>query len=177
MADFKKAYEMLIENEGGYANNPNDKGGETYKGIARKYWPDWSGWITVDEYKSKQNFPISLEVNAELQKMVENFYKENFWDKVYGDSILENEIAFSIFDFAVNAGISTSVKLMQKAIGTADDGIIGKQTLSLINSVDKELFNAKFAIEKIKKYVRIVENDKSQGVFLLGWVKRTVKDF
>lgn len=39
MADFDKAHLEVMGNEGGYANNPVDAGGETYKGIARKFWP------------------------------------------------------------------------------------------------------------------------------------------
>ena len=55
MANFQQAFQHTAAAEGGYSNNPKDKGGETYRGIARKYWPDWAGWIIVDEYK--RNMP------------------------------------------------------------------------------------------------------------------------
>ena len=35
MADFKIAFEKVLEQEGGYVNDVNDPGGETYKGVAR----------------------------------------------------------------------------------------------------------------------------------------------
>lgn len=41
----------ILGHEGGYANHPADKGGETYRGISRKANPDWVGWKYIDEVK------------------------------------------------------------------------------------------------------------------------------
>ena len=35
MADFKKAIDKILVNEGGYVNDPTDKGGETKFGISK----------------------------------------------------------------------------------------------------------------------------------------------
>ena len=172
MANYPKAFARLIINEGGYTINPN----ETYKGVDRKFWPNWEGWPIIDSYKAKPNFPFTLEVNETLQSMINTFYKENFWDKVMGEYIINQDVAFSIFDFAVNAGHSTSIQLAQKAVGANVDGIMGKQTLGLINSTDKELFLAKFALAKIAKYVKIIDSDKSKVEFFFGWVKRVINN-
>ena len=43
MAIFKKAYEPVRQWEGGWCNVEGDRGGETYAGIARNFWPDWPG--------------------------------------------------------------------------------------------------------------------------------------
>ena len=48
---FDNAFAHTQTNEGGYANNKADLGGETYAGISRKYHPKWSGWAIVDELK------------------------------------------------------------------------------------------------------------------------------
>ena len=40
MADFATAYAPLAGFEGGWCNVQGDSGGETYAGIARRYWPD-----------------------------------------------------------------------------------------------------------------------------------------
>ncbi len=40
-----------LAHEGGYANHPSDKGGETYRGITRKHNPNWEGWAFIDEVK------------------------------------------------------------------------------------------------------------------------------
>ena len=53
MADFSKAIPKLLKKEGGYVNNPADRGGETYKGIARKYHKSAFMWTLIDRYKDE----------------------------------------------------------------------------------------------------------------------------
>jgi lysozyme family protein len=53
MAHFKTAYALTMGHEGIYSNNPKDRGGETYKGIARKFHPSWEGWKAIDRMKNK----------------------------------------------------------------------------------------------------------------------------
>ena len=53
MADFKEAFELTLAHEGGYVKDPDDRGGETYKGIARRYNPGWSGWARIDKAKKQ----------------------------------------------------------------------------------------------------------------------------
>ena len=50
-SDFEKSLTFVLSAEGGYANNKNDKGGETYKGVARNYNPHWGGWVQIDLVK------------------------------------------------------------------------------------------------------------------------------
>lgn len=167
MATFQPALTKVLENEGGYVNNPNDRGGETYRGIARNFWPTWEGWEKVDEYKP--NIPDKLLLPA-----VEKFYKLNFWDKIKGDEIKDQEIAESIFDFAVNAGIVTASKCAQKAVCCESYGVIGKQTLTVLNCTISELFILRFTIEKINHYIKICEKSPLQKTFFFGWVRRAV---
>lgn len=51
MADFKTAYKKIEAAEGGYCFDPDDAGGETYKGISRRANPNWNGWISIDAIK------------------------------------------------------------------------------------------------------------------------------
>ncbi len=51
MAKFIDAYKKVLNNEGIYSNDPDDAGGETYKGISRKANPNWDGWISIDAIK------------------------------------------------------------------------------------------------------------------------------
>ena len=55
MADFEKAFAKIIKAEGGYVNNPNDKGGETYMGITRKNHSKLKMWKLIDELKNILN--------------------------------------------------------------------------------------------------------------------------
>ena len=149
MADFTTAFELTLKAEGGYVHDPDDPGGETYKGIARARNAKWPGWIEVDLLKNNSNFPNNLDNNLALQSKVKALYEANYWDKIQGDKITDQDIAESIFDFAVNAGPRTSAKLAQITVGTMADGVIGPKTLEKINADDKRAFLSVFALAKI----------------------------
>jgi lysozyme family protein len=80
MADFRTSYKITAKIEGGYANNPKDTGGETWRGIARKKNPGFIGWSIIDRLRKQRCFPNSLNASFELEQQVLNFYKENYWD-------------------------------------------------------------------------------------------------
>lgn len=108
MADFVTAFALTMKNEGGYVHDPQDPGGETYKGIARRMNPKWDGWVDVDVLKKEKGFPANLDGNALLQEKIKAFYEANYWDRIRGDEIQNQDVAESIFDFAVNAGPAVS---------------------------------------------------------------------
>lgn len=61
-------------------------------------------------------------------------------------------------------------------MGTTPDGRVGPKTLAALNACSPELFIARFALAKLARYEQIVTRDRSQGKFLLGWVRRTLKE-
>ena len=109
MAKLKISLQKTLVHAGGYANDTNDLGGETYKGISRKFHPIWSGWEQIDIHKQECNFPKNLDQDTKMQNQIEQFYYTNFWSPLKADQIQNQRIADSIFDFAVNAGIKASV--------------------------------------------------------------------
>jgi len=174
MARFENAFQLILQHEGGYVNDPSDPGGETYKGIARKKQPEWVGWISIDRMKKQPGFPTSLESNQNLQTEIFRFYKVIFWDKVGGDLISDQEVAQSIFDFAVNSGVSTSIGLAQKVVGASCDGVIGPRTIQAINEFQPDHFMAAFALEKIRKYIAICNKRPDSRKYFFGWIVRAV---
>lgn len=137
MANFTIALKKVLKNEGGYANNPNDAGGETYKGISRKNHPTWTGWISIDQIKKAhpKGFKTILEHTPELQDKVKDFYKRRFWDELCLDTCGNQELANQAFDMAVNAGIKAGVKILQKVLGIPADGILGNVTKKAIAKI------------------------------------------
>lgn len=113
MAKFKIAYSKTKRSEAGWANHPDDTGGETWKGIAQKKNPQWPGWKIVDLYKGLPNFPLSLYTAPGLQDLVDEFYKVKYWDRMRGDEIQDQDKADQIFDMCVNAGVPVGIKLAQ----------------------------------------------------------------
>ncbi len=129
MADLDIAYKKTKRHEGGYANVAGDRGGVTYAGITYKNHPDWEGWPVVFSKKRKHNERI-----PELDEMVKEFYREEYWNPVQGNAIIDQEFADNLFDMAVNAGIKTAVIIAQRSVGALEDGVLGPNTLNLINA-------------------------------------------
>jgi lysozyme family protein len=180
MADFLPAFNITMQNEGGYANNPNDSGGETWRGIARNYWPNWGGWPIVDQIVATNpaNLNQALFADTSLNAMVEQFYQENFWNPVGLPDINCQQTANQLFDIAVNMGISTAGRILQEGINTlttnqiAVDGTVGPLTIQAANSLnDEELYNAVCALRK-QRYESIIAANPSQAVFENSWFSR-----
>lgn len=73
MATFNDAFKKLVKTEGSYVCDSDDSGGETYRGISRRYNPKWEGWNIIDTYKrSYRGKPLSkvLDADDRLQDMV-----------------------------------------------------------------------------------------------------------
>ena len=175
MADFSKALKIVLDHEGGYVNDPDDPGGETYRGVARNYNPSWSGWIMIDMLKTRRGFPENLKGSKELQQAIRELYSVKYWHKIRGDKILSQEVAESIFDFAVNAGATISAKLAQTVVKVVVDGVIGPQTLAAVNKMDPELFTARFALAKVARYAYICQKRPASKKYFLGWVNRALE--
>ena len=175
MADFTQAFQLMIAHEGGYVNDPDDPGGETYKGVARKIFSKWDGWTKIDILKRQAGFPGNLDKDVELQQDIEDFYRVTFWDKMNGDKITDQDVANSIFDFGVNAGMGTSVSLAQMVTGVEKkDGIIGPISLESINTFNAEHFLAAFTVAKIARYVSIVKKRPTSRKYFYGWICRAL---
>ena len=129
MADFDRAFQKIMKNEGGYVNRSADGGGETYKGITIVNFPQWEGWPIVHSAISALRIFSTLDAgkkiwgqidaalseNAELQSMVKAFYKKEFWDTLSLDSESSQVIAEEVADTAVNMGIKTAKSFISQS--------------------------------------------------------------
>ena len=174
MANFNLSLNCTLSKEGKYSNDPSDNGGETYKGIARKSHADWAGWTIIDKCKTAPDFPKSLEKSAELQELVFNLYHHDYWLPLKADQIRMQTVADSIFDFAVNAGVKTSIEIVQKMLDIKVDGLVGTVTLSHINTSDEKHFLSSLTVNKLKYYMDTIRRRPTNRKFLLGWLSRSL---
>lgn len=171
-----KLIDMILKHEGGFVNDPDDRGGFTYRGITRKNFPKWEGWEIVDANLPLKNGEI-LE-DETLEEYVRQFYYDNFYKPLKIDDISNLLISGHLLCHGVNAGIKNSVKILQKAINKickvsiAIDGIIGNITLSYANG-DKQNDIVQELIKKRKEYYNnLAKRNPSQQKFLKGWINR-----
>lgn len=184
MADFSLAYKLTGLIEGGYANNPSDKGGETYEGVARASNPTWQGWGIIDAYKTKPDFPKNLDGDASLQAAVKSFFQANYWDSLKLNMVNEQRIANELYDIAVNMGTTVPMHFLQRALNISnrnekdykdilDDGSMGTLTLRMLNNHPRPLQILKIVTTlQGAKYITICEANKTQEIFLTSWIDR-----
>ncbi len=167
---FKQGLEKVLEHEGYYSNDSRDNGGETYRGISRRWFPKWGGWSVVDTYEDKSQ----LQYNEELEKEVENFYYAFFWIKIHAHEIEDDFVAQMVFNFSVNMGKKVIAKKIQRVLQVTPDGIIGPQTLAALNSINRDVFVYHFLLEIVEFYVQL---GKDQPHYLRGWLNRAMSTY
>jgi lysozyme family protein len=186
VADFLPAHQKTLGDEGGYANNPADHGGETYKGIARKFWPAWSGWKIIDQAKASRPEPAhgtsgwalwvkllnkDLTANSVLQNLVTVFYKVNFWDANHLGEIRDQGVATWLYNHIVNGG-GRGVMWIQLAAGVTADGSIGPKTIAAINAAPPAELLEKAMDNAVAYRLAKVKAEPDQKQFLRSWLER-----
>lgn len=134
MADFKTAYKKIEAAEGSYCFDPDDAGGETYKGISRKANPNWDGWISIDAIKKAHptTFKGILKKTPELERKVQDLYKDKYWDCFELDDVPSQLVAEQMFDTAVNQGQTAAIRFAQRVLDLRETG---KWSLDLLNKL------------------------------------------
>jgi lysozyme family protein len=178
---FAAALEIVLAFEGGYVHDPRDPGGETYRGVSRRYHPGWPGWAVIDAYKEDSRFPGIIDADAKLPQFIQDFYRREFWDRVRGDR-LPGDVALLVFDTAVNMGVGPAVKMLQKALNNllpepvlAVDGIPGPATLAAVASLGKDAgagLCPEYLALREERYRRLAAARPSLQKFLKGWLRR-----
>ena len=187
MADFLIAHKETMGDEGGYANNPADHGGETYKGIARRFWGSWPGWHAIDAYKENvaaqpaygtaaysawvKALNASLAGNAVLQQSVLTFYQANFWDANHLGEITDQRVGTWLYNHIVNGG-GRGVQWIQAAAGVPADGSIGPKTLAAINAADPAALLGTAMDNAVAYRLAKVKAEPDQRQFLHSWLER-----
>ena len=118
MADFNIAFDKVVFHEGGYANDPDDRGGETYMGISRRAHPTLNIWYHIDKvtkkYTKVSDINNELKKNNSLTKEIKEIYRVNYWKPFDLDSYSSQRLANQIFDNAVNRGVSATKRMIQR---------------------------------------------------------------
>lgn len=110
---FEKALKFVLCWEGGYVNNPNDKGGATNKGITQTTYNAW--------LRSKgQNLK---DVRHITDSEVKEIYYNNYWLAAGCDKMSE-KFAILCFDTAVNMGVSRCKEFLEYSKYTYPDKFI-----------------------------------------------------
>ena len=152
---------FILRWEGGFVDDPLDRGGATNKGITIGTFRNFYGKdATVEQLKN-----ITDEQWLHI-------FKSGYWDKWKADEIENQSIADIVVDWAWASGTVTSIKQVQKILGVAVDGIVGNDTLTAINIAGQRSLFDKIRSMRIEFVENIVKRNPSQSRFLKGWKNR-----
>jgi lysozyme family protein len=184
--NFEKCYAQVMKHEGGYANNSLDRGGETYCGISRRFFPFWQGWQYIDHLTDYGEIEHNTII-PELAVSVKKFYRKHFWNKIHADDFADQALACTVFDTAVNCGIAAAGKFLQKALNACNnrqkyypdltvDGDIGIKTIAALKEAVKKnrahIVHNAFICLRGCYYLDIMKNDESQEAWAYAWLNR-----
>lgn len=135
MADFKISYAKTAINEGGYTNNPDDSGNWTggKKGVGNLVGTKNGVSAPVLSSFLRRNATIEDMKNISVDTCM-TIYRKEYWNAIHGDEIISQEIADSLYDSAVNFGVSAAVKIFQKSVSVPDTGKMDTLTLNKLNN-------------------------------------------
>lgn len=155
---FLAAVAVVLDDEGGYVNNPSDRGGETKYGISKRSYPN------VDIKKLTRDGAIAI-------------YYADFWCKGPYEGLADAALACKVFNTSVNAGQSRAIKLLQQAANAQGanlvvDGLAGPKTIAAINAMYGPAILASYREAQEAFYLAIIARDPTQAKFKNGWIKR-----
>ena len=161
-----KSINHILEQEGGYVNDPFDKGGATNFGISDIRDGNEDGLIDIDLDGIGDVDPKNLT----KEQAIAIYYRE-YW-LANSCQHLNRGVALVLFDIAVNQSASWGRKTLQDLVGAKKDGIVGPNTIRLVNAKEPLCIAMQLSHLRTVRYVKKVKESPSQVRFLEGWVNR-----
>ncbi|WP_262032683.1 glycoside hydrolase family 108 protein [Serratia liquefaciens] len=163
---FNHSINFVLGKEGGYVNDPTDKGGETKYGISDKRDGLADGMTDVngDGKPDTRVKDLTLDQSSQI-------YFRDYWYPSYC-SEWPDGISLIVFDSAVQHGVKKAISLLQDAAGVTADGIVGPKTKTAVINADPEWLLTRYLLRRARYYTEIIKSNPSQGKYLNGWFNR-----
>ena len=174
--DVDQLIDALIAREGGFVDNPDDKGGPTNFGITEHV-------ARLNGYGGPmQSMPRGVAVDL---------YRRLYWLRPRFDEVARRSerVGFELFDTGVNMGPDVAATFLQRALNALNrngkdypditvDGRLGDGTLAALDGFLKArgetngatvLLLALNALQG-ERYIRLAEKSPRDETFLYGWL-------
>lgn len=163
----------VLKYEGGFVNDPFDKGGKTNRGITES---------TLKSAIKQGIVPSTVTIESLTNDLesVRKIYEINYYLRAKCDQ-MPHPLAFAHFDAAVNHGVGNAARFIQRtlnALGAAlnVDAAIGPLTIAALEKtlavVELDVIVKVYCDIRKSFYDAIVANNPSQQKFYRGWMNR-----
>lgn len=151
MVTFDQVFDRVIGHEGGYVNHPYDPGGETNWGISKRSYPD-------------------VDIKNLTRDDAKKLYYNDFWLPIRGVS--HDSIRFQVFDAAFNHGFGNAIRILQRAVGVADDGYWGPISQDAYDATQENDTLFRFLAYRLRFFTKLRQFD----TFGRGWCNRVANN-
>lgn len=180
MADvFDRLMAHVLGNEGGYANHPDDRGGET----------NWGVTVAV-----ARRYGYSGSMRSMTRAQAVDIYRARYWVEPGYDRIaaLSEGVAGELFDTGVNMGPAVASTMLQRALNALKrqgkdypdlkaDGDAGPATRAALQAFlqvrgkegEAVLLKALNCIQG-ERYIDLAERRPANESFVYGWLRTRV---
>jgi lysozyme family protein len=158
--NFDTAFDRLIGHEAGYSDDKRDPGNWTGGRVG-------VGDLKGTKYGIAANTYPDIDIKSLTVDQAKAIYYRDWWLKVGADEI-DGAVIFQLWDFAVNAGMSTAKRALQRAVGVADDGKIGQRTIAAIKAMSVTDVLMRFNAQRLRFYTSL----STWPTYGKGWTNR-----
>lgn len=164
MADYRKLVPFIRKWEGGFVNDPLDKGGATNMGVTI---------ATYRQYRKQKGYTTTTVDDLKRMTPIEwgEIFKRLYWNRWRADEIESQSVANILVDWVWASGV-WGVKIPQRILGVTIDGVVGPATLAVLNSkYPRTAFNAIMAA-RVQFIDDICRKTPTNERFRRGWLNR-----
>ena len=165
---FDQAVAFTLKNEGGFVDDPADRGGATNFGITQR---------TLNAWRYSKGLSLA-GVEILVPATAQEIYFDLYWKPFSFSEISLIGPAIAIFDAGVLFGTGAGILGAQRALiatgyaGVTVDGTVGARTLEALNSTNPSFFLRVF-VAQLALHIADVCAKRSQDVkFQRGWTDR-----
>ena len=154
--------ERLIAREGGFVDNPSDRGGATCWGV------------TIGQLRDWRRTPVSREdVQNLTREEAASIYRTVYFTAPGFDHVQDPRLQELLFDYGVNSGPGAATRALQTALGVTADGVAGPITLGALAKYDNpERLYWRVLCRRYNALLRYIGSDAEQAQFAAGWANR-----
>lgn len=148
MVTLDEAFDRTMGHEGNYVNDPDDPGGETNWGISKRSYPN-------------------VDIKNLTRENAKAIWERDFWNPV-ARLVTHRSVVFQLCDAAYNHGFGNAVRILQRAVDTADDGHWGKNSMGRYMTYSENDILLRFIAYRTKFFIKLTTFSK----YGRGWMDR-----
>lgn len=151
----------ILRREGGYVDNPHDRGGPTKYGITQG---------TLARYSEKA--VTAEDVEALTPDIARKIYREEYIEAPGYANLDDESLQSLMVDSAVQHGPARATAWLQKTLGVTADGVIGPITMEAYRDSNPCHVYLGVLKRRLKFYGDIIAGNETQRMFSAGWFRR-----